>query len=243
VGRRSYFWLLQQISVADALDSFASAETDGQHMGLLQLGCLLALTASASGLVQGLGPRAAVRAARSRGAVAVAAAGAELSMEPDAKLDLLDSIRVVCTGLEFNDYPTRDAGVTRLYNWMTPQGRVALAPPPPKGGTQTGVSLDFFLDEAGGAALGSLLSCSSWRFVGEASLMPATNAHGLLATQIVEVLNMPEDLTITDALDRPAVCEELLRAVKAGEPMPNMPATPVRMPRRTRFLISLEQQR
>eukprot|EP00967_Tisochrysis_lutea_P108350 scaffold167755_cov23-Tisochrysis_lutea.AAC.2 len=203
---------------------------------------LLLLASTANALLHRASPRLAKPLGSTRMSAALDAP-LDLPMEPDPDLGVLDAIRVVCTGLEFNDYPTADAGVVRLYNWMTPQGRVKLAPPPPQSGTQTGVTVEYFVEHAGGAALGALLACSQWSFIGEPRLMPATNAHGALATQMIEVLNLPEDLTLTDVLDRASVCEEILRAVKKGEPMPNMPATPNNLPQRARFLVSLEQQR
>jgi hypothetical protein len=153
----------------------------------MKLSCLIAILGAASGLLQRVATPVLIRRAAWPRMVAAVDAWLELPMEPDPELDPIDSIRVVCTGLEFNDYPTIDAGVTRLYNWMTPQGRVALAPPPPRSGTQTGVTLDYFLEHAGGAALGSLLSCSHWDCIGKPRMMPATNAHGALATQMIEV--------------------------------------------------------
>ena len=51
-----------------------------------------------------------------------------LPMQPDASLDVSEAVRVMCTGLEFNGFPHADAGVERLFHWMTPQGRVKLAP-------------------------------------------------------------------------------------------------------------------
>lgn len=55
--------------------------------------------------------------------------------------------------------------------------------------------------------------------------------------------NLPEDLALTDALDRPAVTASILRAVQAGQPLPNMQTSAGGVPLRTRFLVSLEQQR
>jgi hypothetical protein len=57
------------------------------------------------------------------------------------------------------------------------------------------------------------------------------------------VHNLPEDLALTDALDRPAVAASILRAVQAGEPLPSLQANAGGVPLRTRFLVSLEQQR
>jgi hypothetical protein len=57
------------------------------------------------------------------------------------------------------------------------------------------------------------------------------------------VHNLPEDLALTDALDRPAVTASILRAVQAGEPLPSLPTRAGGVPQRSRFLVSLEQQR
>jgi hypothetical protein len=157
----------------------------------MKLSCLLAIFGAASGLLQRVASPVSVRRAAAPRMAASTDSWLKLPMEPDPELNMIDSIRVVCTGLEFNDYPTVDAGVVRLYNWLTPQGRVALAPPPPVSGTQTGVTLEYFLEHAGGAALGALLSCSHWDCVGEARVMPPTNAHGALATQMIEVGDIP----------------------------------------------------
>lgn len=213
---------------------------------LLLPSCVIALSATTA--LSGFAPQPgrALRASPSAPCMmawATEAAALELPMEPQPENDAEDAVRIVCTGLEFNNYPVFDAGVTRLFNYLTPQGRVKLAPPPPKKGTQSGVTLEYFLDKAGGPALGALLACSGTTLAGKTRLMPAGNAHGALATVTVEVLNLPEDLTITDALDRPAVCAEILRAARAGEPVPNMAVTDSAPPVRSRYVISLEQQR
>mmetsp|Transcript_22582 Transcript_22582/g.67352 ORF Transcript_22582/g.67352 Transcript_22582/m.67352 type:complete len:238 (-) Transcript_22582:176-889(-) len=167
-----------------------------------------------------------------------------LPMQPDASLDVSEAVRVMCTGLEFNGFPHADAGVERLFHWMTPQGRVKLAPPPPRHGTQTGVELDYFLEHAGGAALGALLLCSRYQLVGAPRVMPATNAHGKLATVMVDVYNEPADLALTAALDRPASCGAMLDAQRDGAPLTDAILPPVSaMRRRSRFIFSLEQQR
>eukprot|EP00962_Isochrysis_galbana_P004922 scaffold1354_cov111-Isochrysis_galbana.AAC.8 len=157
----------------------------------MKLSCLLAICGAVSGLLQRAATLGSVGRAAGPQMVASVDAWLKLPMEPDPELNFRDAIRVVCTGLEFNNYPTVDAGVIRLYNWMTPQGRVALAPPPPVSGTQTGVTVEYFLEHAGGAALGALLSCSHWDCIGEARMMPPTNAHGALATQMIEVAHAP----------------------------------------------------
>merc|ERR1719223_973199 len=76
------------------------------------------------------------------------AQAATLPLEPasELELDLAATIDVVCEGLRCNDDPFPDAGIERLYNFMVPQGRVALAPVPPKSGNQGFVTLEYFKD-------------------------------------------------------------------------------------------------
>jgi hypothetical protein len=52
-----------------------------------------------------------------------------LPMQPTPELSAPEVVEVICRGLQHNDYPEPDAGIVRLYNFMTPQGRVSLAPP------------------------------------------------------------------------------------------------------------------
>ena len=95
-----------------------------------------------------------------------------LPMEPSPELTAEEVVQIVCLGLQHNDVPTPDAGIMRLYNFLTPQGRVAIAPPPPKSGLQGGVSLEFFLAEAASIALGSVLLCDGFNIVTETQTTP-----------------------------------------------------------------------
>ena len=81
-------------------------------------------------------------------------------MEPTPELGPAEVCKVVCAGLKHINDPFPDAGITRLYNWMTAQGRVSLAPPPPKSGLQGGVTLEYFLEEAAGPAIGTFMECA-----------------------------------------------------------------------------------
>ena len=83
-----------------------------------------------------------------------------MPMEPNPELGVQEVCKVVCAGMQHWNDPFPDAGLTRLYNFMTAQGRVALAPPPPKAGLQGGVTLEYFLEEAAGPAIGTFMECA-----------------------------------------------------------------------------------
>ena len=63
---------------------------------------------------------------RARAAVVACA----LPMEPVPGLTAADACKIICEGLQKNDMPSKDAGIERLYHWMTGPGRVSVAPPP-----------------------------------------------------------------------------------------------------------------
>ena len=171
-------------------------------------------------------------------------AGTAAPMEPNQSLDAQETVRLVCTGLEFNDWPAIDAGMERLFNFLTPQGRVAVAPPPPIKGTQGGVTLEYFLEHAGSPAIGALIECSGFSLVGEPTITPATVAHGSLATQMVEVYNEEEDIEISHVLQFNEVeIESVRKALISGEALPAFVSESSSVPTRTRFLLMLEQQR
>ena len=129
------------------------------------------------------------------------------SMQPSAELSVSDAIHAVCAGLQDNNTPHEEAGVERLYNFMTPMGRVKLAPPPPRSGLQGGVTLEDFLDNAGGAALGALVGCVEYSMVGPETITPGNDqgTRGKLATQMVEVGNSP----LVDGVDETASLRKL----------------------------------
>ena len=50
---------------------------------------------------------------------------AALPLEPVPELDVTGTINAICRGLQENDVGGIDTGVSRLYNFLTPMGRVA----------------------------------------------------------------------------------------------------------------------
>jgi len=172
---------------------------------------------------------------------------ASLPMEPATELglDAMDTVRVVCEGLQYND--ETDSGVKRLYNFLTPAGRVALAPPPPKSGLQGGVTLEYFVEEAASAALGSLIFCCSVELVGEARVSPGSQARGKLAYQMIEVGNSPledgsdEHASLSALVAAPdEFLAQCIAAARDGHELPPAPAT---AQIKDRFWVSLEQER
>ena len=131
----------------------------------------------------------------------------EHHMEPSADLDVLDVIKVICRGLQENDVPKQDAGMERLYNFCTPAGRVAIAPPPPRSGLQGGVTLEYWLEVASSPALGALTFCSSFELIGDPVMTPGTNTRGRFCTQLVEVGNSP----LVDESDKSAALQRLVK--------------------------------
>lgn len=185
---------------------------------------------------------------RCRGLIACAAA----PMEPQPELDVTGTIRAICDGLQKNDAPSTDAGVERLYNYLTPMGRVAIAPPPPKNGLQGGVTIDDFLRDAASPALGALIECAKYELVGEQVISPGNEqgTRGRLATQLVEVTNDPLDVCGIGA--DATVClqamarapddflAEFLAATRDGR---DPPPTPPSMMKKETFYFSLEEER
>jgi len=198
-----------------------------------------------------LGRQPACRAQRRHDVLTACA----LPMEPIPDLAPDEVCRIVCTGLQRNNEPAPDTGIVRLYNWMTGPGRVSLAPPPPENGMQGKVSLEFFLAEAAGPAIGSLMDCTRFQLVGESTITPGTQTRGGLATQVVEVFNdpiqppaNPEEAALVALLSAPdAYLEEVLAATREGRALPPPPAAgPLpqsKIPPRSRFIFSLEQER
>jgi hypothetical protein len=167
---------------------------------------------------------------------------------PSSEYSATDVVQLVCEGLKNNDVPKADNGVERYYNFLTPQGRVALAPPPPKNGTQGGVTLDFFVANAGSPAFGALVSCTSFRLLGDARITPGSIARGSLCTQMIEVGNSPlEDqsspreslLALAKAPDD--FLEAIIASVRAGTELPR--GAPAAIELKRRFWVQLEQQR
>ena len=96
----------------------------------------------------------------------------ELPMEPVPGLTAEDACKIICEGLQYNDKPSKDSGIERLYHWMTGPGRVSVAPPPPKAGLQGYVSLEYFMEEAAAPAIGALMDCTRFELVGEPTVTP-----------------------------------------------------------------------
>jgi hypothetical protein len=163
------------------------------------------------------------------------------------RADAAGVVRVVCEGLRCNDLPTADAGVKRLFHFLTPSGRVAVAPPPPRGGMQGGVQLDYFVEEAASPAIGALVYCSSYELIGEARISPGSEARGELAYQLIEVGNSP----LEDGSDAAAALEALVQApdhfieslLTAVRDDSALPAAPPEALIKKRFWVSLEKER
>eukprot|EP00964_Phaeocystis_antarctica_P159143 scaffold130079_cov51-Phaeocystis_antarctica.AAC.1 len=83
-----------------------------------------------------------------------------------------DMVDAVCRGLTDNDRGAEDEGFSRLYQFMTPQGRTYMAPPPPRSGRLDGVALDFFVDNACDPVFG-LVGCDYYTIL-ETTVSPAT---------------------------------------------------------------------
>ena len=151
-----------------------------------------------------------------------------MPMEPTPELGPAEVCKVVCAGMKHVNDPFPDAGLTRLYNWMTAMGRVSLAPPPPKAGLQGGVSLEYFLEEAAGPAIGTFMECTRFGLVGEPTVMAGTQTRGGLATQLIEVHNeqvgpagTAEEAAMVALLAAPdAYLEDVLAATRDGQPLP-----------------------
>uniref|UniRef100_A0A7S0HGC6 Uncharacterized protein n=2 Tax=Phaeocystis antarctica TaxID=33657 RepID=A0A7S0HGC6_9EUKA len=91
-----------------------------------------------------------------------------------------DMVDAVCRGLTDNDRGAEDEGFSRLYQFMTPQGRTYMAPPPPRSGRLDGVALDFFVDNACDPVFG-LVGCDYYTIL-ETTVSPATQTRGGLGT-------------------------------------------------------------
>ena len=172
---------------------------------------------------------------------------ADLPAIPTTSLDAIQAVHTVCEGLRLNDDPKADAGVERLYEFLTPMGRVAIAPPPPVSGLQGGVTLEYFLEDAASPALGALIFSAGFTIIGEPKLSPAGTAHGALAYVLVEVGNSPlEDESdakrgLTAMLRAPdSWLEDVLSAVRDGT---ELPAAPPEAQIKDRFEFALEQNR
>jgi hypothetical protein len=172
---------------------------------------------------------------------------AELPMQPSKELGPEVTLNTVCDGLRNNDFPTPDKGIERLYNFMTPQGLVKLAPVPPKSGLQGGVTLEYFLEHAAGPALGSLIYCHSTRLIGETRISPGSNTRGRIATVLLEVRNSPleDDSNRMEALKAlVSAPDDFLEAILAAKRNSTpLPSPPEGLLLKSRFWVQIEEQR
>jgi len=166
-----------------------------------------------------------------------------LPMEPTPELGPVETMFVICAGLKYNNWPNVDAGMERLYNHLTPMGRVAIAPTPPKSGLQGGVTLEYFMANAGSAAVGALLMCSRFEFTGDVTISPGSQARGRIATQMVTVYNDQEDAELVSLVSAaPEQHAAILEAVRKGE-KPPLPSLIAGAPKASRFFFHLEEER
>lgn len=100
--------------------------------------------------------------------------------DPNAPLGPGEMVDAVCRALQDNGRSPDNEGYALLYQYMTPQGRTYVAPPPPRNGRLDGVSFEFFLDNACDPVL-SLIGCDYYTVV-EVSQVPATMTRGGLGT-------------------------------------------------------------
>jgi hypothetical protein len=114
-------------------------------------------------------------------------------MEPIADLDAAQVTKAVCEGLMQND--ENDTGMVRLFNFLTPAGRMLLAPPAREsgGGIVGGVTLEDFLSKAGSPAIGALDHCKSVVLLGQVEVIPGSMTRGAMGQQLIEVSNFGED--------------------------------------------------
>ena len=91
-----------------------------------------------------------------------------------------DVVEFVCSGLQNNDRGDNNDGMRRLYQFVTPQGRCYMAPPPPYQGRVEGVDEEFFVETACDPVF-ALMGCDSYAIV-ESTSVPPTMTRGGLAT-------------------------------------------------------------
>jgi len=182
-----------------------------------------------------------------RAGVSLCATAATLPMEPTAELNAAGVVYAVCEGLKRNDDPHTDAGMERLFNFLTPMGRVSIAPTPPKSGLQGGVTLEWFLEEAGSPALGALIFCADHKILGDVRVTPGSITRGDMATALLEVGNSPlaDDSDTTAALRRLVKADDdflaaVLASARDGTPLPEAPASTLV---KRRFWVQMEQER
>ena len=102
---------------------------------------------------------------------------------PSLELGALQMAKVLCTALRDQDEAT---ALRTLFEFTTPQGRVALAPPAPQAGRRSSVDEATFVQTASHPLL-CLLGCDSFRILGEPTVIPPTQTREGLATVKIEV--------------------------------------------------------
>ena len=100
--------------------------------------------------------------------------------EPLPQLSASDVVGALCLGLQYAHVPTQDDGLRRLFNFTTYECRAALTT---RKGYKSGP--EKFVQHA---ELWSLPGCRSFSVCGEASIIPATQTRGALASVAVEVI-------------------------------------------------------
>lgn len=152
-----------------------------------------------------------------------------LPQKPLPDLQLLESIHAVCEGLKWNDEPTPNAGISRLFYFLTPMGRIPFAGLVDSDGRILGPKHDYFVANADSEGLSCLIDCAGWDFIGEPKIVGA-KLGGTYAQVVIEVANSPLSPRFspseqTDALKKApdAYLQELLAASREGRPLPVPP--------------------
>ena len=173
--------------------------------------------------------------------------GSMLPMEPSPDLGPAQVVNLVCLGLQQSG--ASDEGLERLFNFLTPAGRVAVAPPPAMPGRQGGVERAGVVAEADHPTSAALAVCEKFELIDEPVISPGSIARGRIAQQMVHVWGdplrdggraNPEGAlkALLDAPDKHLIA--LLEAKGRGTPPP---PTPLSMLRLERFVVSLDEQR
>ena len=148
-------------------------------------------------------------------------------VRPSPELGALEMAKVLCTALRDQDEAT---ALCTLFEFTTPQGRVALAPPAPRAGRRSSVDEATFVQTASHPLL-CLLGCDSFRILGEPTVIPPTQTREGLATVKIEV-NPRTSSRLLSRLSSSSASVERSLAADGEAPLP---------PRQ--FVLSLEQQR
>ena len=128
-----------------------------------------------------IAPRTVPRAPSALACASDRLAALSLPSEPDPKLEPDGVVRAICRGLQHNDTPNPNAGLSRLFNFATYECRAALTA---RKGKETEAR---FVRYADSPALIALLGCDSFELTQPPTVIPGTQTRGALATQIVLV--------------------------------------------------------